>query len=325
MRGRIGFEVAMQAVILAGGKGTRLRPFTLLQPKPLMPLLEVPFLEWMIGRCRRVGLTDILLSVGYLGRQIESALGDGGTLGVKIRYISEETPLDTAGALVLAQPYFSGDPLVVFNADILTDLDLRALMQCHEQSKAAATLTLTRVEDITAYGLVEVGAGGQIRSFREKPTAAEALTLTTDTINAGTYVLDPAIFRNYPSGDPLSFERRVFPDLLNQGQRMQAYLHEGYWRDLGNPASYYHGQLDILTGQMADFPLEHVQEHSPGVWIHNTAHIEPSAQLGSPCYIGAQTRLGSQARIPAGTILGSHSWVDGSLNPGVYGPGALVV
>lgn len=315
----------MQAVILAGGKGTRLRPFTLLQPKPLMPLLEVPFLEWMIGRCRRVGLTDILLSVGYLGGQIEAALGNGSQWGVKIRYIPEDTPLDTAGALVLAQPYFSGDPLVVFNADILTDLDLQALMECHVQSKAAATLTLTRVEDITAYGLVEVGEGGQIQSFREKPTAAEALTLTTDTINAGTYVLDPAIFNDYSSGDPLSFERRVFPDLLNQGQRMQAYLHEGYWRDLGTPASYYHGQLDILSGRMMDFPLQDVQEQAPGVWIHKTAHIEPAAQLGSPCYIGTQTWLGAQAQIPAGTILSGHSWVDGSLQPGVYGPGALVV
>jgi len=315
----------MQAVILAGGKGTRLRPFTLLQPKPLLPLLEVPFLEWLIGRCRRAGLTDILLSVGYLGRQIEAALGDGAALGVKLRYIPEETPLDTAGALVLAQPYFTGDPLVVFNADILTDLDLPALMQCHVQSKATATLTLTRVKDITAYGLVEVGEGGQIQSFREKPTAAEALTLTTDTINAGTYVLDPAIFQNYPSGDPLSFERRVFPDLLNQGQRMQAYLHEGYWRDLGNPASYYQGQLDILMGRMTDFPLEDVQQQAPGIWAHKTAEIHPSAQLHAPCYIGAQTRLGSQAQIPAGTILGSHSWVDGSLKPGAYGPGVLVV
>jgi mannose-1-phosphate guanylyltransferase len=315
----------MQAVILAGGKGTRLRPFTLLQPKPLLPLLEVPFLEWLIGRCRRAGLTDILLSVGYLGRQIEAALGDGAALGVKLRYIPEETPLDTAGALVLAQPYFTGDPLVVFNADILTDLDLPALMQCHVQSKATATLTLTRVKDITAYGLVEVGEGGQIQSFREKPTAAEALTLTTDTINAGTYVLDPAIFQDYPSGDPLSFERRVFPGLLERGEQMQAYLHEGYWRDLGTPASYYQGQLDILMGRMTDFPLEDVQQQAPGIWAHKTAEIHPSAQLHAPCYIGAQTRLGSQAQIPAGTILGSHSWVDGSLKPGAYGPGVLVV
>lgn len=315
----------MQAVILAGGKGTRLRPFTLSQPKPLLPLLGVPFLEWMIGRCWRVGLTDIFLSVGYLGQQIEAALGDGSRWGVKIRYITEETPLGTAGALVLAQPYFSGDPLVVFNADILTDLDLRALMDCHVQSKATATLTLTRVEDITAYGLVEVGEGGQILSFREKPTPAEALTLTTNTINAGTYVLDPAIFRAYPVGAPLSFERQIFPDLINQGHRLQAYLHEGYWRDLGSPASYYYGQLDILSGRMTDFPLPDVQEQSPGVWIHKTAHIEPTAQLESPCYIGPHTWLGPQAQILAGTILYGHSWVDRSLQPGVYGPGALVV
>jgi mannose-1-phosphate guanylyltransferase len=315
----------MQAVILAGGQGTRLRPLTLWQPKPLLPLLEVPFLHWLIGRCRRAGLTDILLSVGYLGRQIEAALGDGAAWGVKLRYIVEETPLDTAGALVLAQPYFNGDPLVVFNADILTDLDLAALMRCHLQSGAVATLTLARVEDITAYGLVEVGEGGRIQSFREKPTPAEALTLTTNTVNAGTYVLDPAIFKDYPSGNPLSFERRVFPDLLQQGQRLQAYLHTGYWRDLGTPASYYQGQLDILLGRMRDFPLEDVEERAPGIWVHKTAEVHPAAQLHAPCYIGAYTRLGPQAQIPAGTILGSYSWVNGPLQPGAYGPGLLVV
>lgn len=315
----------MQAVILAGGKGTRLRPFTRQHPKPLLPLLEVPCLVWMVQRCQRAGLTDVLISVGYLGDQIEAYLGEGHDYGVRIRYIHEESPLDTAGALAVARPYFTGEPLVVFNADILTDLDLRQLTQWHRESQATATLTLTRVENITAYGLVETDAEQRIQSFREKPTPEEAAQITTDTINAGTYVLDPAVFNTYTPGDPLSFERRVFPDILAGGEKMMAYVHGGYWRDLGTPASYYEGQIDILTGQMAAFPLAAAEQPQAGVWIHETAEVHTTAQISSPCYIGSYTKVGANAILPAGTIIGGHCWINGEVKPGVYLDGALVV
>lgn len=314
----------MQAVILAGGKGTRLRPFTRQCPKPLLPLLEVPFLVWMVQRCQAAGLTDILISVGYLGSQVEAFLGRGDAYGVQIRYIHENTPLDTAGALAVARPYFTRDPLVVFNADILTDLDLDRLIQFHRQSQATATLTLTRVDNITAYGLVETDPDHRIVSFREKPTPEEAAHITTDTINAGTYVLDPLVFDHYTPGEPLSFERRVFPDILSQQQTMMAYIHAGYWRDLGTPGSYYAGQLDILTGKMAAFPLPQADLRSEGIWIHDTAEVHEQTQLASPCYVGAYTKLGPNALIPAGTIVGGNCWIDGELKPGVYRDGTLV-
>jgi NDP-sugar pyrophosphorylase family protein len=315
----------MQAVILAGGKGTRLRPFTLQQPKPLLPLLEVPFLEWIVQRCAAVGIHEVLISVGYLGNQIETALGDGSRWGLKIRYVVESKPLDTAGALVMARQYYRGEPLLVFNADILTDLDLETLMNWHQQSKAAVTLTLTRVEDITAYGLVETDSEQRILSFREKPSAAEAAQITTNTINAGTYVLNPSIFESYPVGDPLSFERHVFPKVLQAGLPMRSYVHEGYWRDLGTPASYYQGQLDILLGKMKTFPLAEVEEREAGIWIHPTAEVESTAQLTSPSYVGAHSRLGADAVLPAGTIVGGYCWINRRLEPGVYAPGTLAV
>lgn len=315
----------MQAVILAGGKGTRLRPFTRQQPKPLLPLLEIPFLVWMINRCREAGLTDILITLGYLGEQVEAYFGDGAAWNVRIRYIYESTPLDTAGAMVLAQPYYTGNPLVVFNADILTDLDLGSLMAWHQQTGAQATLTLTRVADITAYGLVEIDPNLRIQSFREKPTPAEAAQITTDTINAGTYVLDPKVFDAYPSGEPLSFERRVFPDLLEANQLMMAYVHEGYWRDLGTPASYYHGQLDILTGKMAKFPLGDEVKAQSGVWIHQEAEVMSGAQLDPPSYVGAYSKIGAEAVLPAGTIVGNHCWINRRLESGIYAPGTLAV
>jgi len=318
----------MQAVIIAGGKGSRLRPLTLKQPKPLIPLLDVPFLQWLVERCAAAGLTDILVNVGYLGSQIEDFLGSGSQFGVQIRYIREAAPLDTAGSMLLAKPYYTGDPLVVFNADILTALSLPALMEHHLHQQfthgAVATLTLTRVQDITAYGLVETTPQGQILAFREKPTPAEAQTITTDTINAGTYILDPRIFDDYLVGDPLSFERQVFPELLKQGAYMSAYVDTCYWRDLGTPHSFYQGQLDILTQRMPDFPLPSCTEHQPGIWIHTSAEAHPEARLEAPCYIGPYSRLGSQAHLPAGTILGSHCWVNRAVLPGVYAPGTLV-
>ncbi|MDX2272607.1 MAG: NDP-sugar synthase [Cyanobacteriota bacterium] len=315
----------MQAVILAGGKGTRLRPLTRQQPKPLVPLLEIPFLHWMVERCCQVGVDSIVISLGYRGDQIKDFLGDGSAWGIPIQLIQESTPLDTAGALVLARPYFTKDPLLVFNADILTDLDLRAVMDYHRATGSQATLTLTRVADITAYGLVELNVQGKIQSFREKPSPAEAQLITTNTINAGTYVLDPAIFDAYQPGDPLSFERQVFPQLLGRGGQMQGYIHEGYWRDLGNPASYYQGQLDILLGNMTDFPLVDVEQPQPGIWIHRTAQVAAEASLSSPCYVGSHTVVGARAVVPAGTIIAGDSWVDGRIAPGAYGQGTLLV
>ncbi len=315
----------MQAVILAGGKGTRLRPFTWTQPKPLLPLLDIPFLVWMIQRCRMAELTDVIISVGYLGSDIEQFLGDGAEHGVKIRYIHEDSPLDTAGALAKGRDYFTGEPLVVFNADILTDLDLSDIMRQHQESGASATLTLTRVDDITAYGLVEIDEARTILSFREKPTPEEASTISTDTINAGTYVLDPAIFAAYPAEEPLSFERRVFLDVLAAGQLMKGYIHRGYWRDLGTPGSYYYGQLDILTRKMGDFVLPDVEERGLGIWIHQDAEVSPQAKLEAPCYVGALSKIGSAASLPAGTVVNRQCWINRRLEPGIYGPGTLAV
>ncbi|MGK7909181.1 MAG: sugar phosphate nucleotidyltransferase [Synechococcus sp.] len=313
----------MQAVIVAGGKGTRLRPFTLRSPKPLLPLLEVPFLEWMVNRCKEVGLTDLLMNVGYMGEQIEAFFGDGSQWDVRIRYVREDSPLDTAGSLVLAKPYFTGEPLVVFNADILSDLDLNAVMVQHAQSGAIATLTLTRVEDITAFGLVETDSSGRITAFREKPSPEEAKTIDVDTINAGTYVLQPSIFDRYPAGEPLSFERTVFPQLLADGEVMGSYVHSGYWRDLGKPPSYYQGQLDILQAAIANYPIA-AREVKPGIWIHPEATVDPDARLSPPCYVGARVKLGPKATLPGGTIVNSDSWIDGALMPGVYASGTLV-
>jgi mannose-1-phosphate guanylyltransferase len=325
----------MQAVIIAGGQGTRLSPLTLATPKPMLPLLNQPFLVWMVERCRRAGVLDILINVHYQAHQIEDFFGDGQEFGVKIRYVREESPLDTAGAMKLASPLFTGDPLVVFNADILTDLDLTLLFQVHKDTQAKATLALARVENPMAFGLVELtpladpGTSNhparQVLAFREKPSPEEITRLQIDTINAGTYVLEPDIFDQYISGEPLSFERTVFPNVIIQNQRMSALVWEGYWQDLGTPAKYYQSQLDILTGKMPFDVDKMATEQAPQVWVSPNAKVDPAAELMAPCWVGEHVKLGPNAVIPAGTILGPHCWIDRAISPGVYSPSTLAI
>lgn len=315
----------MQAVIIAGGKGTRLQPLTFGSPKPMLPILDRPFLSWMVERCQQAGITDILMNVRYQAEQIQDYFGDGEAFGVKIRYVIEETALDTAGAMKLAEPYYTGDSLIVFNADILTDLDLGALIEAHEQTQAKATLTLTRVEDPTAFGLVELSDDGSVVAFREKPTAEEAAKLGIDTVNAGTYILEPDIFAQYPDNQPLSFERTVFPDLLTQQQRVTGFIWDGYWMDLGTPAKYVQGQIDMLKGKMPYALSAFATEQAPTVWVANSATVDPEAKLTGPCLICDRTRLGPKTVIPANTVVGAHSLIDRELSPGFYTSGTLAI
>jgi mannose-1-phosphate guanylyltransferase len=320
----------MQAVIIAGGQGTRLSPLTYGSPKPMLPLIERPFLAWMVERCRNVGVTDILMNVHYQAHQIEAYFGDGNAFGVHIRYIHEESALGTAGAMKLAEPYFTGVPLVVFNADILTDLDLRQLMQVHQQTQSRATIALTRVDNPTAFGLVELlppteEQARTVVAFREKPTAEEAEALQIGTINAGTYILEPEIFATYQTGMPLSFERTIFPDLLTQKQKVSALIWDGYWQDLGTPAKYYQGQLDILTGLMPYDLTKIAQEKAPQVWVSPSAKIDPAAQLEGPSYLGDGVILGPNAAIAAGTLVGQNSLIDRPLSPGMYTAGTMAI
>lgn len=318
----------MQAVIIAGGKGTRLRPLTYGCPKPMLPLFEHPFLAWMVGRCREAGITDILLNVHYQAQQVTDYFGNGDRFGVKIRYIEESTPLDTAGAIKLAEPYFTGASLIVFNADILTDLDLQAVIKFHKEHGAAATLTLTRVPDITPFGLVEITPEHQVKAFREKPTseqAVEFLAQGINTINAGTYVLEPHLFAKYAAGEPLSFERVFFPNVLDQEHKMMGFIWDGYWMDVGNPAKYYQAHLDILTSAMPYDLAKHATSTSAGIWIHNTAEVDATAKLESPCYIGDRCFIGANAVIPANTIIGANSLVNRPIHAGIYASGSLLI
>ena len=318
----------MQAVIIAGGKGTRLRPLTYGCPKPMLPLIDRPFLEWMINRCREANVCDILLNVQYQARQVIDYFGDGDRFGVKIRYIEESTPLDTAGAIKLAEPYFTGESLIVFNADILTSLDLLELIKFHQETKSDATLTLTKVVDIKPFGLVEINAQNQVQAFREKPNAEQAVEFLAqgiDTINAGTYVLEPKIFDVYPIGEPLSFERKVFPNVLERGLKMMGFVSDGYWMDMGTPEKYAQAQIDVLESRVAYDFGDRVDQIREGVWVAKTANVSEGAILNAPCYIGELASIGKDAHIPSQTLIGANSIVNKAIASGMYAAGSMLI
>ncbi|HHQ44666.1 MAG TPA: hypothetical protein ENN13_00835 [Candidatus Altiarchaeales archaeon] len=218
------------ALILAGGKGTRMRPFTYEMPKPMIPVKGKPLVQHIIELCRKHDIRDIILSVGYLGNKIQEHFGDGSHLGVKITYIFEEDELGTAGPLNLAKKYLNG-PFLMFNGDVLSNIDLGDLIRFHESQDALATIALTQVEDPSAFGVVRL-QGERILAFDEKPKGKDASRL----INAGVYMLDPKVLDYVPKGKAM-MERDVFPKLAQEG-RLYGYHFAGQWFDTGTPAAY---------------------------------------------------------------------------------------
>ena len=290
----------MKAIIIAGGSGTRLRPLTYHTPKPMMPLLDRPFLEYQIAWLRQHGITEIVINLHYLADAIQGALGDGRDLGVQLHYSLENEPLGTGGAVWHARDHFDEGPLVVLNGDILTDVDLGAVIAEHTRHAAAATLTLIRVGDPTAFGLVITDQGRVLR-FHEKPTAEEAARLGVDTVNAGIYVLDPTVFQLAPLQPAFSFERELFPAILESGRTMAAHITDRYWIDIGNPQKFLEAQQDLLSGRVqVAMPG---QEAMPGVWTGDEVTIEEGAHLEAPVFVG------SGAHISAGAVVGPRAIV----------------
>src|SRR3984893_6022195 len=234
------------AVILAGGQGTRLRPLTNSRPKPVVPLLNIPFLAYQLTLLRRHGVRHVVLSCSYLVDEIRRAMGDGSQWDVTLEYAVETEPLGTAGGVRNAADLVSG-LVVVLNGDILTDADLSRMLHFHPEGGSRATIFLTRVEDTSPYGLVELAGDGRVRRFIEKPSPADR---TTDTINAGIYVLDAALLERIPAGRVASMEREFFPGVLADAVPCFGWISDCYWIDIGSPAKYRQAHLDLLAGRV---------------------------------------------------------------------------
>jgi mannose-1-phosphate guanylyltransferase len=296
----------MQALILAGGEGTRLRPLTTTVPKPVVPLVDRPFISFMLDWLRRHDVDDIVMSCGHLATGVRNALGDGSALGVRLRYVEEPEPMGTGGAVKFAESLLD-ERFLMLNGDVLTDLDLTEQLEQHEQTGAVATLALTPVEDPSAYGLVRTASDCAVTAFVEKPSADQ---VDTNRINAGAYVLERRVLDLLEAGRPASIERDVFPRLVGDG--LYGYLAEGYWLDIGTPERYLRGSFDILEGTV-DTPVRArvgsgllaVDENA-----ENAGRIIPAALVEAGCRIGEGARVGGRAILESGVTVGENTTIE---------------
>jgi mannose-1-phosphate guanylyltransferase len=296
----------MQALILAGGEGTRLRPLTSTVPKPVVPLVDRPFIRFMLDWLRGHGVDDVVMSCGHLASGVRNVLGDGSALGIRLRYVEEPRPLGTGGALKYAEPLLD-ERFLMLNGDVLTDMDLTAQLAQHEQTGATATLALTPVEDPSAYGLVRTRKGGEVSEFVEKPAPDQ---IDTNNISAGAYVLERSVLGMLEAEQPASIERDVFPRLVGEG--LYGYVSDGYWLDIGTPDRYLEGTFDILEGTVASAVRERMGDGYLCVetGVDNAGRIIPSALVESGCQIGEGARIGGRVVLERGVTVGENTTIE---------------
>jgi mannose-1-phosphate guanylyltransferase len=295
----------MKAVILAGGEATRLRPLTCNTPKIMVPVLNRPFLEHLVGYLKTHHITDIILAVGKLPEQVEDYFGDGSKFGVRMAYSIEDFPLGTAGAVKNAEKFLD-DSFIVFNGDILTDIDLSEMMRRHRQNRAIASLALTPVDDPTIYGVVETDSQGVVKRFTEKPGRDE---VTTNMINAGIYVLEPGILNYITPGTFSMFERDVFPPLLESGQTIYSYPSRDYWIDIGTPDKYLRLQHDLLYRYQGNKGAKFEGES----FTHSSVQIEGPALIGEACSIGRNAIIKGPAILGTGCRVEDDAVIEGAI------------
>jgi NDP-sugar pyrophosphorylase family protein len=294
---------ALQAVILAGGEGTRLRPLTLARAKPVVPILNRPFLAYQLALLRAHGVSDVVLACSYRVDDVRAALGDAEHLGVRLRYIVEGAPLGTGGGVRNATDLVSGT-VFVLNGDVLTDADLSAMRQLHETRGSRTTIYLQPVPDPRQYGVVETDANGRLRGFREKPTSDAEIT--TNTINAGIYLIDASLLERIPRDRPSSIEREFFPALIADGVPCFGWCPTAYWRDIGTPAAYRAAQTDLLQ-KRAVMPLPPPGQEQDGSWLDAGGAVEPGARIVAPSVVGAGASLGARCRVGPEAVVGDGS------------------
>jgi mannose-1-phosphate guanylyltransferase / phosphomannomutase len=289
---------AMNAVVMAGGQGTRLRPLTSNQPKPMLPILGRPMMQHTLRLARMHGLTDVVATVQFLASMIRNYFGDGGDLGVDLRYVTEQEPLGTAGSVRNAQDLLD-ERFVVLSGDSLTDVDLSDVIKFHESKGAAVTVTLKQVEDPLEFGIVIVDEDGRIDRFMEKPGWGEVFS---DTINTGIYVIEREVLDEIPEGEEFDFSKDLFPVLLARGVPMYGYVTDRFWTDVGTLEAYMAAHRSALDREV-DMDIQGF-ELEGGVWLGEGAEVDPDAQITGPVYIGEDSRIDPGVVLREYTVLG---------------------
>jgi mannose-1-phosphate guanylyltransferase len=308
---------AVDAVILVGGQGTRLRPLTLSAPKPMLPIAGLPFLTHLLSRIADAGIEHVVLGTSYKAAVFESEFGDGSKLGLQIDYVVEDEPLGTGGGIANVSEKLRHDTVLVFNGDVLSGADLGALLGCHENNGADVTLHLVRVGDPRAFGCVPTDSAGTVTAFLEKTQDPP-----TDQINAGCYVFKREVIERIPKGRALSVEREVFPGLLSDGLRVCGYVDSTYWRDMGTPEDFVRGSADLVRG-IAPSPA--LRGHRGEELVHDGAAVAPGALLIGGTVVGRGAEIGAGARLDGAVIFdGVHVGAGAVIERSIIGFGARI-
>jgi mannose-1-phosphate guanylyltransferase len=316
----------VKAVVLVGGEGTRLRPLTYTTPKQLLPMVEVPLLERVLEHLAAGGVDEAILSLGYRPDAFRAAYPDGVAAGIRLSYAVESEPLDTAGAIRFAAVTAGvDDTFIAVNGDVLTDVDIAALVASHRRHDAVATLHLTAVDDPSRFGVVSTDGDGRVLAFVEKPPAGEA---PSNLINAGTYILEPEVLDRIADDGPVSIERQTFPALAAEG-RVYGVASDAYWLDAGTPSAYLQAHADLLDGTRRGIPSPGACSSSAGVWVLGQPNVDgdvrPFSLIGDGAVIATGAVVESSV-VGAGSVIEKGAVVEGSvLLPGVRVEGGASV
>jgi mannose-1-phosphate guanylyltransferase / phosphomannomutase len=286
---------------MAGGEGTRLRPMTASQPKPMLPVVNRPIMEHVLRLLRKHGLTETVVTVQFLASMVRNYFGDGEDFGMSLQYATEEIPLGTAGSVKNAEDALRDEPFLVISGDALTDIDLSDLIRYHKDNQALVTVALARVPDPLEFGIVIVDDDGRIQRFLEKPTWGQVFS---DTVNTGIYVMQPEVLAKVPAGEVVDWSADVFPELLEAGAPLYGWIADGYWEDIGSHESYLKAQADVLSGKV-NVEIDGF-EVSPGVWIAEGAEVDPEAILHGPLCVGDYAKIEAGAQLREYTVVGTN-------------------
>lgn len=294
----------MQAVIMAGGVGMRLRPLTANVPKPMVPLFDRPVMEHILNLLAKHGITDVIVTLSHLTGEIAEYFGDGSSLGVKIRYSIETDPYGTAGGVKLVQDMIDGT-FVVISGDVVTDFDLTEALYKHRSASAIATIMLSDVDDPTQFGAVQCDPNGKVMRFLEKPKSSDVFG---KTVSAGIYVLEPEVLSCIPYNWPFDFGRDLFPRMLNNGEPVYGFPIPGYWCDIGNVNHYRKVHFDALEGKLKiDLPAAHIGQ---GIWIGERVDLHSSVEISAPVFLGPGAIIRRGAILENHTVVGTEALIN---------------
>jgi len=292
----------MRAVLMAGGSGTRLRPLTCDLPKPMVPVMNRPIAEHIINLLKRNGVDEVIATLYYLPDIMRDYFQDGSDFGIRMTYaVEEDQPLGTAGCVKNIAELLD-ETFIVISGDGITDFDLQEAIRFNKSKGSKATLVLAHVPNPVEFGVVITDPENCIKRFLEKPSTSE---IFSDTVNTGTYILEPEVLDYLPPNQETEFSKDLFPLLLDKGEPMFGYVADGYWCDVGHLDAYREAQYDALDKKV-DVNLDYYPEKSPGVRVGQNTEIDPSAKLEPPVIIGDNCRIGARVKIKPGTIIGDN-------------------